>query len=172
MTLGMLLLVSSLSVAQAPGPGPHLNTPPVPGAMQPGAPGPGDGDPLRREFFPPELIMDHQRELGLSADQRKKLIAEIQSAQSRNVELQFEVKAAAEGLADLVKKPAVDEAKAMAQVDKLMAIENELKKNHLRLLVRVKNLLSVEQQGKLREMIQRLPPPVPQPPPPPQPPQR
>jgi len=170
MTLGMLLFVSSLSVAQMPGPGPAANVPPAPGVGQP-----GDGDPLRREFFPPELIMDHQRELGISADQRKKLIAEIQAAQSRNIELQFEVKAAAEALADLVKKPAVDEVKAMAQIDKLMAIENELKKNHLRLLVRIKNLLSAEQQAKLRDMIQRLPPPMPpmpQAPQPPQPPQR
>ncbi|MBN2357926.1 MAG: hypothetical protein JXR83_00635 [Deltaproteobacteria bacterium] len=160
MSLGMLALVSVLSLAQSPHPG------------APQAPMPPDGDPLKREFFPPELIMDHQRELGVSADQRKKLIAEIQGAQTRMVELQFEVKAAHEALADLVRKPSVDEAKAMAQIDKLLALENEIKKNHLRLLVRIKNLLSVEQQRKLRELMARLPPPVPQVPQPPQPPQR
>jgi Spy/CpxP family protein refolding chaperone len=154
----MLMLVSTLSLSQSPAPPP--------------APMPPDGDPLKREFFPPELIMDHQRELGVTADQRKKLVAEIQAAQSRMVELQFEVKSAHETLADLVRQPKVDEAKAMAQVDKLMAVENEIKKNHLRLLVRIKNLLSAEQQGKLREMIARLPPPMPQMPQPPQPPQR
>jgi Spy/CpxP family protein refolding chaperone len=160
MSVGMLALFSVLSLAQSPHPGAPQ------GPMAP------DIDPLKREFFPPELIMDNQKEVGITADQRKKLIAEIQAAQSRMVELQFEIKAQHELLADIVKKPAIDEAKAMAQVDKVMALENEIKKNHLRLLVRIKNNLTAEQQAKLRDLMQRLPPPMPSMPQAPQPPQR
>jgi Spy/CpxP family protein refolding chaperone len=47
----------------------------------------------------------------------------------------------------------VDEAAALGLADQAMRIETEIKKNHLAMLIRLKNLLGPEQQAKLREMM-------------------
>ncbi len=43
----------------------------------------------------------------------------------------------------------MDEAAALAQVERVTEIENQMKKTHLTLLIRVKNLLSEDQQQQL-----------------------
>jgi len=43
-------------------------------------------------------------------------------------------------------------AKALAQADKVMSLEREVKRAHLGLLVRIKNVLSESQQSKLAEL--------------------
>ena len=107
-------------------------------------------DLVRSRFFPPEAIMGAQQQLGISDAQRAALVAEIQKSQAAMTPLQWQLTAAAEQLATLADAPRVDEAKVMAQADKVMALERELKRAHLTLLVRIKNLLSEEQQAKLR----------------------
>jgi Spy/CpxP family protein refolding chaperone len=46
----------------------------------------------------------------------------------------------------------IDEAKAMAQASRVMDAENRVKSAHLVMLVRIKNLLTPDQQKKLREL--------------------
>ena len=138
-----LLLVSalarSLPAAQAPGPG--------------GAPGsPGSQDPLAEHLFAPDLVMRHQAEIGLSAAQRKALIEELQHTQTEMVPLQFEANEASEALVGLVSPSRIDEGEALAQAQRLMEIETRIKGKHLVLLVRIKNLLSAEQQVRLAEI--------------------
>ena len=45
-------------------------------------------DPVAENLFPPELVMQHQSEIKLTEDQRNALMAEIQKAQGRLVDLQ------------------------------------------------------------------------------------
>ncbi len=51
----------------------------------------------------------------------------------------------------------VDESAVLAQADRVMNLEREIKKAHLSLLVRVKNLLTQPQQDKLAA-LRRKPP--------------
>ena len=44
-----------------------------PGQRTPGPPGPGGPDDFGRNFFPPELVMQHQSEIGLQDAQRAAL---------------------------------------------------------------------------------------------------
>jgi Spy/CpxP family protein refolding chaperone len=46
----------------------------------------------------------------------------------------------------------VDESAVLAQVDKVLDRERAIKKTQISLLVRIKNLLTVEQQNKLMEL--------------------
>jgi len=57
-----------------------------------------------------------------------------------------------EKLLSLVKQPRVDEQQALAQLDKVLAAEREIKKEQVTLLVRIKNKLTPEQQSKLSEL--------------------
>jgi len=55
-------------------------------------------------------------------------------------------------MASLVKQPRVDEPQVLAQLEKVLAIEREIKRAQVALLVRIKNNLTPEQQTKLLEI--------------------
>lgn len=72
-------------------------------------------------------------------------------------------------MAGLMKQDHPDEKKVLTQLDKLLDIENEIKRLHLTSMIRIKNILTPEQQNKLREMKKQDRPPMQQGPPPQQP---
>src|SRR4029450_6072725 len=51
---------------------------------------PGE-DPLASHVFPPDLVMAHQEEIGLTDRQRDAIKGEIQKVQSRFLDLQFQM---------------------------------------------------------------------------------
>ena len=54
----------------------------------------------------------------------------------------------------LLQQSLADEAKILEQADRVMALERDIKRTHLTLLVRLRNLLSPEQQAKLQRLRQ------------------
>lgn len=115
------------------------------------SPSPGD-DPLARHLFPPERVMSHAQEIGLDDTQRTAIRKEVQKAQSKFLDLQFDIQTEMETMVRLVKEIKVDEPKVLAQLDKVLALEKEIKKTQISLLVRIKNILTPAQQAKLAEM--------------------
>ena len=113
-----------------------------------GSPQPPE-DPLARVLFPPELVMQHQQDIGLRAEQRAGITKAIQEFQTKVVDLQWRMQEQSQRLATLLDKPAVDQAAALAQVDEVLGVEREVKRAHITLLIQIKNTLSAEQQGKL-----------------------
>ena len=109
-------------------------------------------DPIGARLFPPELIMKHQRELGIDERQRDAIVAEVQRTQSQLVPMQWQMQGATEQLASLLEAQQVDEARVLAQADKVMSLEREFKRAHLSLLIRLRNLLSDAQRGRLAEL--------------------
>jgi Spy/CpxP family protein refolding chaperone len=57
-----------------------------------------------------------------------------------------------ESLHQTMKSNAVDEPQALAQLDKVLDTERQIKRLHFTLGIRLKNQLTLEQQGKLRTM--------------------
>jgi Spy/CpxP family protein refolding chaperone len=112
-------------------------------------------DPIARHLFPPDLLMKYQREIGLSESQRKTMLEAIAKSQTRFVELQWDSQGESEKLAQLLQVQPLDEAAVLAQADRLMALERDVKRTHLSLLIRLKNLLSESQQRKLAELRPR-----------------
>lgn len=110
---------------------------------------PAKDDPFNKYFYPPELVMSHQSEIGLSDEQRKSLRTEVQAAQATFTDIQWKVADEAEGLTRLLARTTVDEAAVLAQVEKILTLEHALKRAQVKFMVRVKNLLSAEQQTKL-----------------------
>jgi Spy/CpxP family protein refolding chaperone len=115
---------------------------------QPPQPPPPD-DPIARNLFPPELVMRFQHEIGLNENQSTAIRSEIQKMQSRFVDLQWQMESEKQKLVQLLQAPAVEESKVLAEADRVMNLETEIKKTHLSLLVRIKNQLNEEQQKKL-----------------------
>jgi Spy/CpxP family protein refolding chaperone len=114
--------------------------------------GPRRDNPIQRFVFPPDLVMSHQDEIGLSAEQRRQIIAEVQRMEADLVPLRFEISESTHRLAELLSTPTVEEEPALALVDRITELEGEIKKRHLTLVIRTKNLLTPEQQAKLEEL--------------------
>ena len=109
-------------------------------------------DPFESLLYPPDLVMRNQASIGLSDDQRQVLIAEITRAQADLLPFQMEMAEFAEILARRLAKPRVDEEAALGAAIRIMDLEREIKRRHLRLAIRIKNLLTEEQQKRLDDL--------------------
>ena len=109
-------------------------------------------DPLAEHVLPPELIMQHQKAIGLSDAQKTAVINEIKRAQGRIVEVQWDMQRAMERMVELLSQDKADEQGVISQLDNVLAVEREIKRVHLALAVRIKNILTPEQQRMLREL--------------------
>ena len=123
-----------------------------------GRPGPGPGGPedWGRNFCPPELVMQHQSEIGLQESQRASLTSAIQAAQSKFMDTQWKLSAEGEKMGRLLQGSQVDEAAVLEEVDRILNLEREIKKAQVSLMVRIKNMLTPEQQKKLADIRSRM----------------
>lgn len=116
-----------------------------------GAEGPAQ-DPMAEHLFAPELVMAHGREIGLEDTQRAAIKEAIQASQSKFLDAQWAMQEESQKLVQLLQARPLDEAAVLAQADRVMSLERDVKRTHLSLLVRIKNLLSAPQQTRLREL--------------------
>jgi len=110
------------------------------------------GDPMEGHLFPPELIMKHQQALALTTEQRELVKAEVQNAQKRFSDLQWDMQSETEAMLSLVRNNRIDEQNVMTQLDKVLNIEREIKRTQLTLVIRIKNTLTPDQQARLKEL--------------------
>ena len=115
-------------------------------AQQP--PQPQD-DPIGQQLFPPELIMSQSQRLHLDDKQRATVKNEVQNAQSKFFDLQWQLKEASDAMVELLQQTPVDEKRVLEQADKVMGYERDIKKIHLAMLIRIKNSLTPEQIAQL-----------------------
>jgi Spy/CpxP family protein refolding chaperone len=116
------------------------------------AQGPPREDPFGKHLFPAELVMAHQQAIGLQEAPRNRILQELRAAQNVFMDLQMQMGAQSEKLNQLLQVATVDEAAVLAQVDRVLELEREMKKRHIALLVRIRNLLSAQQRAKLAEL--------------------
>ncbi|MDB4968501.1 MAG: Heavy-metal resistance protein [Myxococcales bacterium] len=127
---------------------------PLAGAARAEAPSPpraGD-DPIAARLFPPELIMVHQQELAIDDKQRVAILREVEKTQSAMLPIQWQMQGATGELARLLDDAKLDEGKVLAQAEKVMDLERQVKRSHLALLVRLRNLLTDAQRAKLKAL--------------------
>jgi Spy/CpxP family protein refolding chaperone len=124
----------------------------------PGQRGPGSGGPddWGRNLFPPELVMMWQSEIGLQDGQRTALTTAIQQAQAKFTDVQWKLSAEGEKMRRLLQATQVDEAQVLEEVDRILALEREIKRTQISLMVRIKNTLSPEQQAKLSKLAELM----------------
>ncbi|MBI4503554.1 MAG: periplasmic heavy metal sensor [Gemmatimonadetes bacterium] len=134
-----IVSMASTGLAQQPAPAPPPPQPP---------PDSGFG----MHLFPPELVMQQQRRLGLTAQQREVITAGIKELQGQVIDLQWRMQDEEQRLSALLDRPSVDAVAALAQVDRLLDVERQVKKAHLGLLIKIKNALTAEQQDILGEI--------------------
>ena len=109
-------------------------------------------DPMGKAFFPPELVMHNQDAINLTEAQRNSMAKEMQDAQSEFMSAQWSLSKETEKLKIIIQKEKPSEQEALEQFEKIVAMENKIKRRQIILLIRIKNLLSHEQQEKLQKI--------------------
>lgn len=106
-------------------------------------------DPLAGAFFPPELVMRHLVDIGLDEAQQTGIKQAIVQAQSIFLDRQLAMQTELGKLQALVRPARVDAAAVAEQLDRVLALEREVKRAQIGLLVEIKNLLRPDQQQRL-----------------------
>ena len=106
-------------------------------------------DPFAALVFTPEEIMLNRRAIALNDEQRDGITRLIQDLQGELVALQWRLLDETESVKEALEGPRVDLDKVMDRFSKALDIEMDIKRVHLELLVRIKNILTPAQQEEL-----------------------
>lgn len=113
---------------------------------------------LADAMFPPEMIMQHARELNLTQEQKTFMRDEINKTTTRFNDLQWQLQDAMEALHETMKANPVNEQQALAQLSKVLDAEREIKTLHMAMNIHIKNKLTPDQQMKLLSMRNTMQP--------------
>ena len=109
-------------------------------------------DPFQGKLFAPNVILEHQDALELTRDQFTAIRAAVVAVQGNVAEYEWDLREAYQRvLRDLDENP-IDEAQVLANVEKALLAENEVKKQQVALLIQLRNLLTDEQLNYLRSI--------------------
>ena len=108
---------------------------------------------LRKHLIPPERLLEHAQQLELTQAQRERLKELMKASQSKMIDLRFALQTEAEALDKLVAEDKPDAKKVMAQAEKVLKLEGDLKRETLLMLVQVKQTLTPEQLTKVKEHL-------------------
>ena len=93
--------------------------------------------------------MQNHRAIDLGKDQRKAITKAIQTTQAATLELGWSMQDAAAKLTEEMSQTKIDADAAIEAAEQVMAIEGQVKRAHLGLLIAIKNVLDGGQQNKL-----------------------
>lgn len=153
----VLALAAATTLAAAQGGPPPMGGPGGRGQMGMGGPGRmgGPGGPMfQKNLFPPELILSNQEALGLTDDQIAAMKKLLNETHARTLDIHVDLQRATERLNNALEPSKVDEAAALAAADQAMTLEAQVKRAHMTLMIRIKNLLTEEQQAKAAALRQ------------------
>jgi hypothetical protein len=112
-------------------------------------------DPIAAALISPDVIMTHQDALGLTDTQRKAIQSDALRAQDKFASLQWQLSGATEKLATLLGATHVEQDRAIAALDAVLALERHLKHTQLTLMIELKNELTPDQQVRARQFAAR-----------------
>jgi TonB-dependent SusC/RagA subfamily outer membrane receptor len=114
---------------------------------------PLSADSFGKYLYAPEFVMAHQEAIGLTPQQRAAIQDAVKTIQSKMiVDTQFKLAAATEKLTRSLAGTTVDEVLVLQQIDQTLALEREVKRAQMALLVRIKNQLTAPQQRLLDKL--------------------
>ena len=99
--------------------------------------------------------MRHQSELGITATQREEIKQQVRNAQMRFTELQWDLQADMEALSKLLENRNVSEATVIEQLDNVLAVEADIKRTQVSMLIALRKVLTEEQLQEARILTRR-----------------
>ena len=114
---------------------------------------PEKGDVFKGKLFPPNLLLEHQSELALSKQQFTAIRTAVVEVQANVAEHEWDLREAYQNIMAELDKMPVDERRVLEFVDAALLAENQVKKQHVTMLIRLKNLLTAEQIAYLESVV-------------------
>ena len=112
---------------------------------------PGKKDVFKGKLFAPNIILEHQDELGLTKEQFTAIKAAVVEVQASVAGHEWDLREAyMKTLESLDEKP-IDEEQVLKNVEAALLAENQVKQLQVRMLIRLRMLLTDEQVEYLRE---------------------
>ena len=152
--LAFVMIIVSTLLAVSP-----LNAQPAaPGTAQPS---PNDAAPpaARRNIlnehlvlFAPELVLPNTEQLDLNDNQVQAIEAAVDTTREQLSQAQEMLKTEMDNLDQLLKAEPGDEAAILAQLGKVLQIEQQIKALHFSMLVRIRSQLTEDQRGSLEDI--------------------
>lgn len=105
---------------------------------------------LNETLFPPELLLRNEDRLALDSHQRNLIAQEDQQLRIKEAGLQWRMSDESTRLAEILQRAHITENEALTQLDRVLAVEREAKRARLAMLIRIKNVLTPDQQGRLK----------------------
>ena len=109
-------------------------------------------DVFKGKLFAPNVILEHRDELQLSKDQFTAIRAAVVEVQSGVAEHEWDMQEAYQALMLELDRSPVDEKKVLEYADQALLAENQVKKQQMAMLVRLKNLLTEDQVAYLESV--------------------
>ncbi len=108
---------------------------------------------LKDQFQLVELAIKNYKELGLTRQQRETLLKALEKAESNFTRWRLDLDLENRNLTFLLKTDLPEEAAVLSQLDKVLEIEKKIKKERMKLLILIKNMLSPKQEEKAQIII-------------------
>ena len=114
----------------------------------------GKPDPFKGKLFAPDIILKNQAELNLTKEQFTAIRAAVVEVQSNVAEHEWDLREAYQKVLTALDESPIDEKKVLENVSEALLAENQVKKQQVAMLIRLKNLLNDEQVAYLESLQQ------------------
>ena len=112
----------------------------------------GKPDPVKGKLFAPDIILKNQTELNLTKEQFTAMKAAVVEVQSNVAEHEWDLRQAYQKILASLDENPIDEEKVLENVNSALQAENQVKKQQVVMLIRLKNLLNDEQVAYLESI--------------------
>lgn len=102
-------------------------------------------DVFKGKLFPPNVILKHQAELSLSKDQFTAIKAAVVEVQGKVAEHEWDLREAYQKIMAELEQQPIDTDEVLEHVDAALQAENQVKKQQVAMLIRLRNLLTDDQ---------------------------
>jgi len=110
---------------------------------------------LKMGLYPAHIIMRHQKRLAITEAQRSQITGAVKAFQSEGADLQRSMQSERQLLRQSFAGYTINTKDSLAQAEKVLALESQLKLAHFRQLIKIKNTLTEEQIDIINREIKR-----------------
>ncbi len=106
-------------------------------------------DMFKGKLFPPNVILEHRADLNLTREQFTAIKAAVVEVQANIAEFEWDMQEAHQSIMAELDQSPVDEKRVLKHVSDVLAAENQVKKQQMTMLIRLRNLLTPDQVAYL-----------------------
>ena len=109
-------------------------------------------DMFHGKLFPPNIILENQADLKLTKEQFKAIKAAVVEVQANIAEFEWDMREAQQNIMAELDQSPVNEKRVLEHVSTVLAAENQVKKQQMTMLIRLRNLLTPDQVAYLESL--------------------